>query len=486
MRFSVLHISDLHRDLSDEINNEWLIESLKNDFAQFEKQAPTIMRPSLAIVTGDLVYGAAPETANVDDELERQYSQAEEFLVGLAEQFFDGRRERVVLLPGNHDVCYDDVMRSAQQIAIPGNTRDKAALVAELLMPRSTLRWSWRELCFYRIFDTDRYLNRLRHFATIYSKFYQGKRAFSCDPEQQYSLFDFPDVGFCVAALNSCFNNDPLRRAGSFHPSALTAACRALRQPKRAGWLLAAAWHHNLIGGPGQDDYLDPEFLQVLMDSGVSLGFHGHQHLSDCFDERYRIGPDTRKLTIVSASTLCAEPGNLSPGTPRSYNIIEIDTDAWRGSVHQRQMVNRLYTLPIWGPGHFISTNNSFCDFDLCKPLAARSAGLSQQLLLEKADEAVGSGLWREAINILHAMRDIPLARPLLLRALGELDDARSTMESLWPPQSAAEAVTIGGAILELGAREEANAFMHLDLVAGSTDASVRDISRRIHERWLR
>jgi hypothetical protein len=75
-------------------------------------------------------------------------------------------------------------------------------------------------------------------------------------------------------------NNDPLRRAGSFHPTALTEACRVLRNSKRAGWVMAAAWHHNLAGGPMLDDYLDAQFIQLLIDAGVSLGFHGHQHSS--------------------------------------------------------------------------------------------------------------------------------------------------------------------------------------------------------------
>jgi len=64
MRFAILHISDLHRDLSDEINNEWLLDSLQNDFDQFEKQSPPITRPTLSIVSGDLIYGVKPGNAD--------------------------------------------------------------------------------------------------------------------------------------------------------------------------------------------------------------------------------------------------------------------------------------------------------------------------------------------------------------------------------------------------------------------------------------
>jgi hypothetical protein len=100
----------------------------------------------------------------------------------------------------------------------------------------------------------------------MYESFYQNLRKFPLEPEQQYDLFDFPDLGFSVVALSSCYNNDPLHPAGAFHPTALTEACRALRRTNRIGWLTAATWHHNLVGGPTQDDYLDAGFLQLLID----------------------------------------------------------------------------------------------------------------------------------------------------------------------------------------------------------------------------
>jgi hypothetical protein len=348
------------------------------------------------------------------------------------------------------------------------------------------LRWSWNELCFYKITDQDRYLRRLRHFADTYGRFYQGQRTYPLEPDKQFDLFDFPEHSFCVAALNSCFNNDPLRRSGAFHPVALTEVCRLLRQPARAGWLTAATWHHNLAGGPNADDYLDPQFVQILIDAGVSLGFHGHQHLPECFDERYRIGPSPRKMTVISASTLCSEPKNLKPGVPRSYNIVEVDAGTLNGCVHQRQMINMLFNLPIWGPGHFTSTNSSYFSFALCGPLTTRPPLLDSQLLLASVDEHIGKGRTREALEVLEALEGLPLARPFLVRALDDLGDARTTINKLWPPNTIPEAVTVGGAILEAGSKEEAHAFRQLPIVLAATDASLLDISERIFERRLR
>lgn len=483
MRFSILHISDLHRDLSDEIPNNWLLDSIDRDFNQFNLQDPRIMQPSLCIVSGDLVHGVKPNFPDADIELTRQYNQVEELLVGLADRFFSGNRERIVILPGNHDFCSDDVIKSVQKIEIPVEAEKKAKLVAELFAPGSRLRWSWPDMCFYRITDEERYKNRFRPFATTYDNFYQGLRKYSLEPDIQFDTFDFPDLGFFVVALNSCFNNDQFCRAGSFHPNVLTEACRAFQKTGRSGWLAAAAWHHNISGGPIQDNYLDAEFLQLLMDAGVSLGFHGHQHIPECLDERYQLGNNSRKITIISASTLCADPRKLRPGVPRSYNVVEIDTDAWIGRVHQRQMINKQFNLPIWGPGHFISTNKSYLDFELNQPSLTRPAHLDTQLALEQADKLLGSRQWFEAAGILCSLKDIPLARQMLVKALEELGDTRRIIADLWPPTSIVEAVLLGGAILENGTQEEANSYILLAPVSNSDDASVREIVRRISER---
>jgi hypothetical protein len=148
-------------------------------------------------------------------------------------------------------------------------------------------------------------------------------------------------------------------------------------------------------------------------------------------------------------------------------------------------MVNMLFSLPVWGPGHFNSTNNSYFDFELCKPLKDRPRQLDTSLVLDEADRCLGNGLWRKAADLLDTVRDAPLARPLLLRALTELDDPQRTIEMLWPPQTIAEAVTVGAAVLQSGTRKQAEDFVRLPLVNDSPDASVRHISRQIFERRL-
>jgi len=115
-----------------------------------------------------------------------------------------------------------------------------------------------------------------------------------------------------------------------------------------------------------------------------------------------------------------------------------------------------------------------------------RPPHLDVELALDRVDKLIGSGQWRDALDVLDKAKDLSGARPLLLRALTELSDPRRTITMLWPPLTIAEAVTVGGAILESGTSAEAKAFIELALVSGSTDASIGDISRRIRQRRLR
>ena len=154
----------------------------------------------------------------------------------------------------------------------------RASLVAELYQHRSRLRWSWSQLCFYRITNVALYGDRLRAFAAAYGHFYQARRTFLLDPTLQFDFFDYPHLDFTVLGLSSCDQNDPMNHIASIHPDALAAATSSLRQARYSGRTIAAVWHHSLFGVPTQNGYIDSEMLLHLNDSAVSLGFHGHQH----------------------------------------------------------------------------------------------------------------------------------------------------------------------------------------------------------------
>lgn len=483
MKFSILHISDLHQNLKDEILPDVLLDTIANDFRRFTAEDPAIRLPDLCVVSGDIVYGVSPTTDNPAAELERQYNQALDFLVKISDRFFSGERKRVVILPGNHDVDYSEVIRSGSFQSIPDEAGSKGKLVAEFFSPNSQLRWSWSRLEFFRIDDQAIYDNRLGQFARLYERFYEGARTYPLDPSRQFDIFDFPQFSFCLAAFNSCFRNDPMNRVGAIHPGALIEACRELRSPSRAGWYLAASWHHDIAGGAGHEDFLDAGFVQHLIDAGVTIGFHGHRHRTDCFDQKCRLGDAPRKMTVIAAGTLCAGPTNLSPGIPRGYNIIEIETDAAAGRVHSRQMVNQLQNIPIWAAGRFLDARGSFLDFDLSPPIEKRPAALNVELILERASDLLGQQKWKDVINELAPIVQDSTARRLFVEALQHIDDSALTIEYLSEPQNTTEAVMFGVALIQSASTDEVERFLRLELVVNNSDASLKDVTARLRRK---
>ena len=60
-------------------------------------------RPDAIVVSGDLVEGL-PLESDAIHRVSGTYQEATELLVSLSNEFLDGDRSRVVIVPGNHDV----------------------------------------------------------------------------------------------------------------------------------------------------------------------------------------------------------------------------------------------------------------------------------------------------------------------------------------------------------------------------------------------
>ena len=103
---SILHISDLHRDSKKEVSNKALVLSLEQVRDRYQTESPRIPDPNLTIASGDIIRGVGYDAADAGAELQRQYDRAAEFLAELADRLVGGDRERVVIVPGNHDVSF--------------------------------------------------------------------------------------------------------------------------------------------------------------------------------------------------------------------------------------------------------------------------------------------------------------------------------------------------------------------------------------------
>jgi hypothetical protein len=483
MNVSILHVSDLHRDCRNPIRNEPLLDSLESDrhrcVAAHDTQS--IRAPDIIIVSGDVIQGIKTNSARPDDELQEQYNEALSFLNGLSDRFVNGDKERVIIVPGNHDVSAYHFFRSLSAVDLAAGT--KRELVSQLFSADSPLRWSWSDFELFEITDREMYDRRLEAFSSLYATFYEGAREYPLDPTEHFEVFDYPQFNLTFIGFSSCFNNDIFNKQGAIHPNCIAKAGLALRDGRYGDRIRVAVWHHNTEGVPIQSDYMDADILQNLIDRGFSLGFHGHQHQPQFLDCRFRYGGN-RRITVISAGTLC---GGAAFRFGRAYNIIELDTVQLSGRLHVREMQNDNLNLPIWGPRSLPPNTQSYLSFKYDpppEPLVRVDRNTSAML---EAESLHGEGRYAEAATILEGLAaNDKLARRLLLEchvAAGNHNEIIKTFDS---PESASEIISLMDALWSEGPRDRLRELLVEDVVTNSTDPSVVEMREKYEKRLSR
>ena len=67
MTLSVLQISDLHRDPSNPISNQVLLDSLERDRDRYTSEGNLSIRPpDVIVVSGDVIHGAKHDSEVID------------------------------------------------------------------------------------------------------------------------------------------------------------------------------------------------------------------------------------------------------------------------------------------------------------------------------------------------------------------------------------------------------------------------------------
>jgi hypothetical protein len=479
MNLSILHISDLHRDPDNPIRNDVLLDSLENDQRHYSsEETPAVRSPDLIIVSGDIIHGVNPDAPDAEDRLREQYQEALGFLGQLTDYFLEGDRNRVIVVPGNHDVSAYHFKKSLRRIDILPDR--KKELVAQLFSPDSQLRWSWSGLELYEIADHVLYAQRLAAFADFYKAFYGGARTYDLDPARQIDIFDFPAFDLTVAGFSSCHNNDLFNRQGAIHPACIADVGTRLRQHSYQDRLRVAVWHHIAEGLPTHADYMDPDLIQNLIDRGFSLGFHGHQHRPQFLDTRFRHGTN-RKIAVISAGTLC---GGASFRYGRAYSVIELDTGNRTGRLHVRGMQNDNLSLPIWGRRPLPPNTSAYYDFQYDPPPEPVALPGVITAALAEAQRLCDLRDYRNAADILTPMAATEgLARRLLLDCLVKQHDTRALVTTFDPPASEAEAIHLMDALWIEDRHARLRALLKLPLIAESSDPSVIEIRQKYTRR---
>ena len=332
--FSILHLSDLHRSPNDHIGNDALLSSILADCSQFSGADPPIRVADAILVSGDLVQGLPLDSVDYPLALQAQYEEALDLLERLANNLLGGDRSRLVMVPGNHDVDWNQSFVAMEKVV------DLASgdLVRELSKSESDYRWCWKTRGVFRITDRLKYDDRMAYYRNAFTRFYKNVSVeLPVDSARSWNNYLFDNGRILITAFDSCHNNDCFRLSGdiaddAFHGSHL-ATLKEPMDPK----LKIAMWHHNLDGPPLYSDYMDVHHIKTLIDRGYRLGLHGHQHKPDA--QRHNLFlSGLQTMSVVSAGSLCAGSRDLPHGFVRQYNVIEINDDFMRARVHVREM----------------------------------------------------------------------------------------------------------------------------------------------------
>jgi predicted phosphodiesterase len=323
-----MHISDLHKSPQD--SYESLYSSLVDDYNSYSSK--NIQKPDVIIVSGDLIYGGSPS------EIISQYAEVKEFLESLVNFFLSGNKERIVIVPGNHDIDWNI---SKSSMKIDQNTKENVKLLHSGIQ---NVRWSWSDFSFYKIIDRESYKKRLENFINFYNSFYSGVKTYSMNPDEQYQVFDLPDYDITFFAYNSCFENDHLNLSGSINPVCFSRSSALIDKFNNLGRLLIAVWHHNTTGLPNENSYMDKRILDPMADKNIKICLFGHVHSFDIINE-YKNIFSNEKIILLSAVTIYGDSVSLPYGSKRQYNIIQLkfDDNNIHFSIHLREDLGKKY-----------------------------------------------------------------------------------------------------------------------------------------------
>ena len=469
--FSILHISDLHRSPEEPADNNSLLAALLADRDRYAGETPRIPPPSAIVVSGDLIQGARIDAPNWQQSIKDQYAVAENFLTALCARFLDGDKSRMVLVPGNHDVCWNTSRRAMEQVP---DTEYPNNLYGALIKPDSVYRWSWSEQSLFRIADMAAYEQRMGYYWDFVECFYRDVTLpVPIDRARGFQFFEFCGRRIVVSAFDSIAGNDCFGYSGTVPRGAVGRCAMALRDFGHSYDLKIAVWHHSIQGPPTRSDYMDVSQVHEMIGHGFQLGLHGHQHIAGTQTQFVHLD-QSRSMAAVSAGSLCAGAGEMPRGVNRQYNIIVIENDFIHARIHVREMVEgEQFTRKRTG-----GFSEGFVEICWQPPTDIMGRVVDAQAINARratvdAEAALRDGRPHDAVQALNDV-DVSSAsytRTLLIDALVLQRDWHRLTDVLQNPSTVEEIVILVSALVEINNFDDAQS--RLD-AATELDAATR------------
>ncbi len=463
--FTLLHISDLHRAEAEPFSNDEIMSSLVADMERYPTDCPPIAKPDAIIVSGDLVQGLRVGASDYPDGLVKQYEEAYDLLTRLSDKFLGGDRSKLVMIPGNHDVDFNQSRAAMTEVTLR-QPEIKGPLFSSGV--ENSYRWCWTDEKVYRISDRTSYNDRFKYYCHTFNKFYEGvPLAYPIDPRKYSNLFELDEGRIVVAAFNSCHGNDCFSYVGDIPRDEISKCHLAISESGKRYKLKTAVWHHDLTGPPRRSDYMDSEVVKLMIDKGFRLGMHGHQHKANAAPD-WVYTPRRTLMMVVSAGSLCAGTYDVPRGVSREYNVIEIAPCYSKARVHVREAK----VSAIFSAGRFIEMGDkSFEDVqwspeETVPPGTVAANGSTESPLhrVSRIEKMIASGRATEAVAELEAcFADLGhYGRLLLTTALKEAKDWPKLEDHLASPENAEEITFLVIALVKQQQWQKAKAVLEL------------------------
>ncbi len=282
---TLLHLSDpqfgRHHRFGTTESFETLLARLRDDLRGLREEHG--LHPDLLVVTGDLAEGGR----------KAEFDQALHFLSELTEAL-DLARDRVAVVPGNHDV---------NRVSCENYFKECAHEEEEPQPP---------------------YWPKWKGFARFFNDFYRGRADVSFSAEEPWSLFEIDALKVVIAGLNSTMaeSHRDEDHYGQVGERQLKWFRERLMPYREKGWLRIAAVHHNTIRAPVDDEHnlRDAEDLEEILGPYVNLILHGHTHAG----KLHRLGNGAPVLSVGSAGV---RKEDRPEEVPNQYQIVRIASD---------------------------------------------------------------------------------------------------------------------------------------------------------------
>lgn len=481
--FTILHISDLHRSPDEPVDNDTLIAGLLADRDRYIGETPIVPSPDAIVVSGDLIQGVPIGYMNWHRIMEDQYHVAGDFLNHLTDRFLGGDRTKLIIIPGNHDVCWNTSFNSMERVPETEYPRD---LRAALIQPDSNYRWCWNDRSLYRIRDGASYAKRMDFYWDFVENFYTSIPLFMpIDRTRDYQLFELCNRRIVVAAFDSTKRNDCFGYSGAISRGAVARCNLALRDIPHSYDLRIAVWHHSIQGPPLRDDYMEVGQVEEMAGLHFQLGMHGHQHVAAATMQYVHLS-ETQSMAVISAGSLCAGTKDLPRGVNRQYNVIVIEDDFKSARIHVREMVEgEQFTRKNSGAFSqgFVKVNWHTTTDIMGRVVDVKRENIQRTIL--QAEIALHAGRPADAIELLENIELSPDSYPrkIAIQALLKLDDPKLLVQKMGRPHSIEEAVLFASALIRINSLGAARAI--LADWAGIDSATRRDLECQIQAREI-